>query len=159
MERKLRLLIAGAGTDPDAIAKRFMLSNILKEQCPSVAHAMEQLGTATPPYDFVFLSGPVGAAERIYMRNTAARLGTTVLSFENLTPAFGGTPSKDAYAQQESDSLNEDALHVLNANEVEEWRNVLTFAKRTPDAYPALRDALGETMNLFQFHAPVKRSA
>ena len=111
MAKKLRLLIAIAGTVPDAIAKRFMLSSSLIEQCPSVAHAMEQLGAATPPYDLVFLSRQVGAA---------TRLGTTVLSFETLTLAFEGTLNRDAYAQQGSDTLDEDALHGLNANEVEE---------------------------------------
>ena len=155
----MKILIAGAGADPDAIAKRFSMSDMFIEQCASVNVAMERLGQADPAFDIVLLSGPVGAAEQIYMRNTATRLGTMVLSFETLTPIYRDSIDSSGPDGTDRQDTDDAMLGLLDGKEIQEWRNVLTFAKRSPDAYPALRDALGESMNLFQFHAPVKRSA
>ena len=39
------------------------------------------------------------------------------------------------------------------------WRNVLNFAARTPEAFPALRDAMSANTTLIQYHAPCQKSA
>lgn len=72
--------------------------------------------------------------------------------------AFDTTGTKPLVSSLHT-SDSDDATLGSRDDELGKWRNVLNFAARTPEAFPALRDAMSGNPTLIQYHAPCRKSA
>ena len=148
----MSILIAGPDANLSRLAEPFVRVAAHVDRCTTPDAAREYLRKLDRAYELAFVCSTWNVPTLQDLRALAEAHGACLVYSELATlpdrelSAFPVNPEDEATVQ-------------LNAHDVERWRNVLTFAKRTPDDYPALRDALGVQTNLFQYHAPVKRSA
>lgn len=149
----MSVLIAGPDANLFRLAEPFERAAMRVDRCETPDEARGLLLDLSHRYELVFLCSSWNDANHSDLP-TLVNAHRACLAYTQLAPPEPDTVSlADRTGEELEQGLN------LDPQDVERWRNVLTFAKRRPDEYPALRDALGVSMNLFQYHAPVKRSA
>ncbi|MEM7404915.1 MAG: hypothetical protein AAF458_06455 [Pseudomonadota bacterium] len=154
----MNLLVVGSGREPVAVASQFEQAGAHVELVTCSGHAVETLLRRENTFDMLLMDSDLDPADTAQLMAAAVRRRLLAVQIQAVAAPQDPAdwPDNDPSVQPVDGS---EPLRTLEGHEVERWRNVLTFAKRSPDSYPALRDALGHRTNLFQFHAPVKRSA
>jgi hypothetical protein len=149
----MSILIAGPDAALHRLGEPFERAAMYVDRCETPAEARAFLLDLSRHYELVFLCS---SWKNETHRDLPALVNAhrACLAYTQLAPT-----EELAGSHVEVTSEGSEQCLSLDPTDVERWRNVLTFAKRAPDEYPALRDALGVSMNLFQYHAPVKRSA
>lgn len=111
--------------------------------------AVDRLQAHEDRFSWVLVSDDVDVQARQRISEAAARAGPPRTIVTLVAPA-NDEPALDIDGDEPLGESDE---------ELQKWRNVLNFATRTPDSYPALRDAMVTGPAVFQFHAPCKQSA
>ena len=149
----MSILIAGPDAALYRLAAPLQRASLLVDRCETREEALHLLAQPSRQYEIAFLCSTWQSAQFGDVRAAVNAHGACLVFAQLAQP---DAPS--ATRPEQLDAVG-DANIDLAPHDVERWRNVLTFAKRNPDDYPALRDALGTGTNLFAYHAPVKRSA
>lgn len=149
----MSILIAGPDAALYRLAAPLERASLHVDRCETLEAARHLLAQPDRRYELAFLCSSWQSAQYHDLR-AAVNAHGACLVFARLAQ-----PDEPHGAQPRQIDATDAASVDLAPHDVEHWRNVLTFAKRNPDDYPALRDALGTATNLFAYHAPVKRSA
>lgn len=136
----MRALIVGdSAPASDIVALGTRTAGVTFEHCRNPDLAIERLRHAELAFDWLMLSTELSPGLRRCLGSAARRLYTGCI-----ISVFG----------------NDDAQDIDDpGDDLQQWRNVLTFATRAPEAFPAIRDAYRARPAMLQFHAPCKRTA
>lgn len=149
----MRLMVIGDSTHAMEVAKLLDVPGRFEvEHWTSAAAAERHLCHQHGRYGWVVIGEELDPASRARLQ-AASRSGPQPC----VVSVLGEAPDGAAAQAQAGATAPPSGADV---DELERWRNVLAFAARAPEQYPALRDALrGGRPGVVQFHAPCKRSA
>jgi hypothetical protein len=143
----MKAFVVGPGADVAAVVDLFARTgSVGVETCRSAARALHRLNETDASFDWLMLSNEIPAEQR----DEIARRATSLNGKQCVVSVFGGAGS----ANDEFDTDD-----PLGTDDLQRWRNVLNFAVKAPEDFPAIRDAMVARPSVLQFHAPCKRTA
>ncbi|NKC11332.1 MAG: hypothetical protein GKR94_03745 [Gammaproteobacteria bacterium] len=138
----MRLLLVGS--DPHIRHLAWHLSipqDLVYEHCPEVINAEQCVLTSPHPYDWVLLASNIAPP-------MAKRIANAVASRRGGGPCLISTVA----GLPKTEAQNED-------DEADRWRHIFAIASKSPESYPALRDACGARPLIVQYHAPTRKQS